>query len=194
MDDKERNQFVDDLLEASLARYGTASPRPGLEGRVLANVAVARERRSWSAWMGWLAAGAIASIIAVGVFNLMHGRRNPSPPQSVAMVKTTPSSLTIGHRPIAVPPERVRELQPASKRRAPHVNLELAGEGKNLPVFPSPSPMTEQEKLLALYVRTTPAEVLSSASTDSTQIPELEIKPLEIAPLDTDETEPKSNQ
>ena len=74
------------------------------------------------------------------------------------------------------------------------MNLVLARVENRFPVFPSPSPITEQEKLLAQYVHTTPAEVLSATSTDSAQIQDLEIKPLEIAPLDTDGTEPEINQ
>ena len=194
MDDKEHNQFVDDLLDASLARYSRVSPRTGLEGRVLAQVTAAREHRAWFTWAGKLAAGALAAIIAVGVFNLMHWRRNPSPPPSIAIVKTSPPTPTIRHGPITMPPGRARALLPASKRRPPQVNLVLARVENRFPVFPSPSPITEQEKLLAQYVHTTPAEVLSATSTDSAQIQDLEIKPLEIAPLDTDGTEPEINQ
>ena len=97
------------------------------------------------------------------------------------------------HGPIDIPRERTGEPLPASKTRSPRVNLILAREENRLPMFPSPTPMTEREKLLAQYVATTSVEVLSAASTDSTLIPELEIRPLEIAPLDTDETKPKDN-
>jgi hypothetical protein len=193
MDDKERNQFVDSLLDASLARYSTVAPRPGIEGRVLANVGARQERRSWFAWAGRLAAWAFTIFIAVGVLKLLQVRRSPSPPLSVAKVKTAPPTPPAAHDPIAVPRERARALLPASKRRAPQANIVLAHAENKLPMFPSPGPMTDQEKLLAQYVRTTPAEVLLAASTESAQIPELEMKPLEIAPLDTDGTEPELN-
>jgi hypothetical protein len=191
MDDKERNQFVDSLLGASLARYSRVAPQPGLEGRILANVAAAQERRTWSAWVGWLAAGAAAAMIIVGVFNLAHRPAIPAPPKSAELVK---GPQVKGPGLVAVRPERARAHLPASKRRARQVNLVLAREENRLPMFPSPGTMTEQERLLAQYVHTTPAEVLSAASTEIALIPDLEIKPLEIAPLDTDETEPKINQ
>jgi len=193
MDDKERNQFVDDLVEASLARYSSVPPRLGLEGRVLAHVAAARERRPWFTWAGRLAAGALAAIIAVGVFNLMHGRRNPSLPPSIAIVKTSPPTPTTGHGPITLPPGRGRAILPASKRPAPQVNIVLARVENKLSVFPSPSPITEQEKLLAQYVRTTPPGALSALATDGTDIQEVKIKEVEITPLDVEqnETQPK---
>ena len=161
---------------------------------MLANVTAAREHRSWFTWGGRLAAGALAAIIAVGVFNLTHWRRSPSPPPSIAMVKTAPPTPTLAHGTNALPRERTRVLLSASKKRAPRVNSVLAREENRLPTFPSPGAMTEQEKLLAQYVHTTTAEVLSAASTENAIIPDLEIKPLEIAPLDTDGTEPEINQ
>lgn len=193
MDEKERSQFVDELLEASLSRYCSVAPRPGLEGRVLANARAAHERRAWFVWAGWLAAGAAAVMIAVGVLKFARRQSVPTPTKSAGAI-TSAKVPDLGSGVTIVPKKQSLTLLRASKRRAWQTNSVLAREENRLPVFPSPSPMTEQEKLLAQYVRTTPAEVLLATSTDSALIPDMEIKPLEIAPLNIDETEPKINQ
>jgi hypothetical protein len=44
--------------------------------------------------------------------------------------------------------------------------------------------MTEQERLLVQYVRTTPAEALSAAASEGNDIQELTITEIAITPLD----------
>jgi len=191
MNDKNHDQFLDDLLDAGLARYGSATPRPGLEARVLANLRAERERRSWLVWAGWLATGAVAALIVVGVFNLTRRPTRPVPPPSVATRQTAPPTVA------AVPPAEgageSRPIRPVSGKRIPRTFIYTMRQEVRLDVFPSPQPLTEQEKLLVQYVRQTPAEALAATPTESTLIPELEIKPLEIAPLDTEVVEIKTN-
>jgi len=192
MDDKERTQFVDDLLEASLARYSSVTSRPGLEGRVLANAKAAQARRSVFVWAGWLAAGATAALIVFGVFSLTRRGTIPAPPKTVEVVK--PGVGTgLRHVPVTGPPiQQAHVLRKPQLQRPPQATS-LARAEVRLPVFPSPSPITEQEKLLAQHVHITPTDVSSAPSTDGTVIPELEFKPLNIAPLDAEETESKIN-
>jgi len=191
MDDKNHNQFVDDLLDAGLERYGSVTPRPGLEGRILANVRAERERRSWFVWAGWLAAGAVAALIVVGVFNLTHRPTRPAPPPSVATGQTAPQ--TVASAPPVEPTRESRFTRPVSGQRIPRTFIYTMRHETRLDVFPSPQPPTEQEKLLVQYVRRTPAEALAAAPAESTLIPDLEVKPLDIAPLNTEETETKTN-
>ena len=194
MDDKERNQFVDDLLDASLARYSSVTPRPGLEGRILANARAAQARRSLLVWAGWLAAGAAAALIVFGVFSFTHRVTSPAPPIKVDVVKPR-VGLGLRKNPVTVPPIRQAHTPRRSAvQRARPVSPIVARAGVRLPMFPSPSPMTAQERLLVEYVRTTPAEVLTATPTENALISALEIKPLKIAPLETDETESKINQ
>jgi hypothetical protein len=190
MDEENRSQFVDDLLDASLSRYSSVTPRPGLEGRVLANARAAQERRARFIWAGWLAVGAAAVMITVGVLNFTHRQATPTTPKSAEVVKTLHMIVPGPH---TVAPERVRTSPPTSKRRTSKPNLASASEESRLPVFPSPSPMTEEEKLLAQYVRTTPAEALSAPASESNDIQELNIEEIAITPLDAeqDETQPK---
>jgi hypothetical protein len=51
MHDDKRDQFVDELLEASLKQYGGEEPRSGLETRILASLRT-RERAVQRRWLG----------------------------------------------------------------------------------------------------------------------------------------------
>lgn len=190
MDDKERSQFVDDLLEASLSRYSSVRPRPGLEERVLAHSRAAQDRRARLLWAGCLVVGAAAAMITVGVLNFNHRQAIPTTPKSGEVGKTLPA---IPHRLIAAPPARARLPLAASTRQTRQANPTSATLESRLPMFPSPSPMTDQEKLLVQYVHTTPAEVLSATPSESEDIQELKIEEIAIIPLDAEQnvTQPK---
>jgi len=192
MEDKNHNQFVDELLDAGLARYSNVTPRPGLEGRILANARAAQEQSPWFVWTSWLASGAVAAAIVVGVLALTHLRTPPPPP--VAAIKR--EGMVTGPRAEAGPakPNLARQRTPALL--AQHVarpKTEPAAAEPRLAQFPSPRPLSDQEKLLIEYVRHTSAGILSASATEDTDIPELEIKELEIAPLDAGTTETQPN-
>jgi hypothetical protein len=194
MDDKERSQFVDDLLEASLARYSSVAPRPGLEGRVLANVRARQSRRSWLVWTEWLAVGAAAAVLAVGVFNFAHRLTNPAPPKSVEVSKTGSTSI-IGTGSVAVSPSQRRHasLRPFVQR-ATRVPSRRTPDDPRMAVFPSPQPPTSEEKLMSQYVRAAPAQALLASSTETTKIQEIQIEELEISPLADELADSKNNK
>lgn len=191
MEKQSHNQFIEELLDAGLARYSNVTPRPGLEERLLATARSEQERRSWFVWAGWLAAGAVAALIVVGVFNVTHRPTRPAPPPPVATGQTAPQ--TVASVPPVAPAGESRPSRRVALERVPRTATQTARQETRLEVFPSPQPLTDEEKLLVQYVRQTPAEVLSASSTDSAPIPDLEMKPLDIAPLDTEETETKTN-
>ncbi|MGD0697777.1 MAG: hypothetical protein ABSB82_23425 [Terriglobia bacterium] len=188
---EKQDQFVDELLDAGLARYGNVTPRPGLEGRILANVHAEQGGRAWFAWAGGLASGAVAAAVILGVLELPHLRIPPPPP--VPFVQRGAATNVLA--PV---------VSPAQPTHVPHGTLTpahpvagvtartLAPE-PHLAQFPSPQPLTDQERLLIEYVRHTPAEILSARATESTVIPELEIKELEITPLETEQAESQPN-
>lgn len=194
MDNNNQNQFVDDLLDAGLTRYSNVAPRPGLEGRIVANAHAAEDRRSWFVWAGRLAFGGLAAILVVGVVTLMR-LRVPPPPR---VPSAAASALQSVPRPLPAPSMRSpralhrrplllahRPVLPASKP---------AVREARMPQFPSPQPPTEQERLLAQYVRITPAEALSASRSDDTEIEAIQIKELNIAPLENDGSETNNNQ
>ena len=68
-DDRDRERLAGSWLEASLKQYGEAEPRPGLEGRVWANLRAEREpgpdgRWSWAPGLGVL----LAVMVGGGIF------------------------------------------------------------------------------------------------------------------------------
>jgi len=73
--DNKPDQFVDELLDASLKRYGAGDPRAGLEMRLLAGVrgrqGAARRRRL--VWALAVCAGMLAAVVF-----LLHSARVPS--------------------------------------------------------------------------------------------------------------------
>ena len=176
--DNQRDTFLDQLLDASLARYAQVEPRPGLEERLLAGVRAEPSRPLWWRW-AWLpaTAGAVA-LIVVGALVLSE-RREPTPPASrVARTAEAPTAVA--------PSPAVKETVPgAPAKTTPRATRPTPASLAALPrrqEFPSPSPLSEQEQLLLRYVQQTPKEeVLTAAARDPLQ--PLAIEPLVIPPL-----------
>jgi hypothetical protein len=192
MDEEKRDQFVNDLLEESLSHYGRMTPRPGLEGRVLANARAARERRTLFVWAGWLVAGAAATMIAVGVLKFGHRRSIPAPTIPAGAV-TTAKGPVVGPGPAIVPKTQPRAAVRVFPRPVQRAAAERVVDTPHLTVFPSPAPETAQEKLMAQYVRETPPSVLAAIPADSPELQDLKIKKLEIPPLTGDANDTKNN-
>jgi hypothetical protein len=168
MNKDEQEKRAEQLLEAALKRYADAEPRPGLETRLLATIAAERpereQNRGWRAWWTWAAVAAVALIaIAITVAVTRESKQpltrviaqrapvqqrpapsvTPSDQQQVAAVKVptkgTPRAPRITTAPVLVAHSSGRSA-PAPKR----------------PQFPTPEPLTEQERLLLAYARATP--------------------------------------
>jgi hypothetical protein len=182
MDDKEK-RFVNDLLEASLRKFAGVEPRSGLENRILAGVRArqqdARRRTVW-AW-----AAAMACVVAiVGFVALRGGHRQPAPQPVIAKYPTS------NHAPIVattVPPMNFPRPQ-----RTQHHPQPRAVDWRPQQ-FPTPRPLSEQEKLLLLYVQALNDSVKPSAPNVQHDpkvelaIPPLSISAIKIDPLDPNE-------
>lgn len=177
MDDKDK-KFVDALLQASLRNYAAEAPRPGLEGRILAGVRArqhpARRRAVWS----W--AAAIAGATAIVALAVVHaGRRQSSP-----LPLRTGSGA---HVSAPVPAMAAPQVQVAASRPAPHIVPRRATRPWTDPrpqQFPTPRPLSEQEKLLVVYAQSLEGSSAAPAA-DSNQDAEqkLEVPPLTIAAI-----------
>jgi len=163
--EKDRKTQIDDMLDSLLANYSSAEPRPGLETRILANLREAEEKKASQGWWDfkWIWAGTVAAAIIVVVV-LISGRHRVEPPTHV-MVKTRP----------AVPQPEIQPQAPGARnetvrirpRKAlaptrPH-NAALALNERPA-VFPTPTPLSEQEKLLLSYLAGTPREEIIAES------------------------------
>ena len=170
MDPGDGEREVEQWLDAALGQYGKVEPRTGLESRVLANLQSDRTRiatrRRW-----WWAAGAVpvaAAIVAAVWFG--KGSIPMIPPRTIETSTVTRRDNAGVSRP-SIHPSQVdrRPQEPPPPRRAKRPNRDFAPvKAPKLEQFPSPSPMNEQEKMLARYVQEFPqrAALVARAQTE----------------------------
>lgn len=163
--EKDKQMQIDDMLDSLLANYSSAEPRPGLETRILANLRDAESREASRGWWGfkWLLAGAaLAAAIVAGVI-LLGGHNKEKAP---AVVHELPGpARPQPAQPQQKPPEKApvvaRKHREHSSRRAATVtaaqNSGLKPEARPAN-FPTPFPLSEQERLMLAYLRNTPHE------------------------------------
>ena len=196
MEDRDQ-RFADELLDAALRRYASIEAQPGLEGRVLAGVrgrqASNRRRTAW-AWAGGLAAA--AAIVIVLVVTLPRQRRVPSVGAAVTQLAPIVSSRVtdVDAQPAHKQTRTWRSRLSKGRLTGLHNNPALAGAASTRPAqFPTPRPLSEQEKLLLAY-----AQALRGSGATSTpradqnpegelKIPKLSITAIEILPLSPSE-------
>ena len=174
--DKQMQAQIDDMLDSLLANYSSVEPRPGLETRILANLTLANPRdaegREAGGWWGfkWLWAGAaVAAAIIVGAV-LMSGRRHVAPPPSNTVVQTVQPAVQqpiIQQPQVQQPPVQSSVRGAAGLERVIHRHKTLApGPQQNATLawsqrpasFPTPFPLSEQERLMLAYLNNTPHE------------------------------------
>jgi len=170
--DKQMQIQMDEILDSLLANYSSAEPRPGLETRILANLILASPRdaegreASHGWWtLKWLWAGAVlAAMIVAGL--LVRVKRHVAPPSNT-MVQTRqpvpqqPAVKSSLPSIVGAPPaihHRHKTLTPGLQQ-----NVTLAWSQRP-PVFPTPTPLSEQERLLLSYYSRTPREEVIAQS------------------------------
>ncbi|MBI3475511.1 MAG: hypothetical protein HY010_07245 [Acidobacteria bacterium] len=156
MDPMDRDREVEQWLDVALRAYGKVESRTGLESRVLANLQAEKRRlavRRW--WWTWGTAAAAVTILAT-LWIEVHNRRSV-PNQVAGSATTQPTDDAALHQP--APPRSLNTGQAQVPSRAARPRKQAVavrtGEPK-LDQFPSPVPLTDQEKLLAQYVREFP--------------------------------------
>jgi hypothetical protein len=172
--DKSRSyDALDRELDAALAQYGAVEPRAGLERRVLTNLQAEREKIASRSWWRWPATAALAAAVTIAVGGSLMWRSAKTPP--VVSRDRPPTSVESGGQggPILAgdarnsPPlisSARRNQTNRDRRRQPTV-----AAGPKLEQFPSPQPMSEQEKILAIYVAQYPehAALIAEARTEA---------------------------
>lgn len=163
---KDKQIQIDDMLDSMLANYSSAEPRPGLETRILANLREAEEKKAPQGWWDfkWLWAGAVAAAIIVAVV-LIGGRHRATPPTNTVVETRQPAPQPEIH-PHA--PTVRRETAKIHRRKPSTVpaiqqNATLALNQRPA-VFPTPTPLSEQEQLLLRYYASTPREEVIAQS------------------------------
>ena len=165
MADHKKDQQIDEMLDSLLNNYSAVQPRPGLETRMLAHVhdaaGDAKPSQSWGFKWGWMAAAALAGIVGIAVLVGLH--RKSAPPTVVHMTQP------------AAPQPHQQSVQPqkiitGAANHPPKKHVALTAQNVNLPiyqrpnVFPTPEPLSKEEKLLVRYVTRTPREELMAQS------------------------------
>jgi hypothetical protein len=165
MADQEKDKRMDEMLDSLLANYSSAEPRQGLETRILANLRESASSEASHGWWNfkWLWTGVVAAAIIIAA--VLIGKRQHVTPLTNVLVKTTQP----------VPQPKIRPSVPASGGKIAHIlrrvrsaptlqkNATLALSQRPA-VFPTPTPLSEQEKLLLSYLAGTPREEVIAQS------------------------------
>ncbi len=190
MDDRERHQFADDLLDAAPARHRSVEPRPGLEERVLTRLRSEQPPASWLGWTWRLAVGVAGFAIVLATAH--WARRTVFAPGTPARGSRILLSETSKSAASASPllPDATKRVAPltawrATPRTVRQATLPRGGAEPRQGTFPSPAPLSEQERLLMSYARLSPSADSLTFHAGDREIEEIQIKPLEIAPLET---------
>jgi hypothetical protein len=142
----------DDQIDVALAKYAAVEPRTGLEERILAHLRSPGKTSPGMAWWPW--AGVVAAAILIATLWLwkLEG------PRDERMVRHQPS-LQQGTQPqVAAHPAPPKTEQPGVRASVRRSRRHIAGETPEIAVepklgqFPSPQPLTPEEKMLLEYV------------------------------------------
>ena len=148
-------------LDAALAKYAAIEPRAGIEQRILANLRAEHKRSSVRSWWGWPAMGGLSVAVVVVALLLASEFWNPAP--NLTAHQSPTAAFPAEHKTIAGvgslrgAASPATELGTASGQRRPrgahlHSREAESAVGPKLDVFPSPQPLSEQEKMLVAYV------------------------------------------
>jgi hypothetical protein len=173
------NDRLDRELDAALAKYAAVEPRAGLEERVLASLRAEREHAAVRVWWRWPALGLAAAVLVVAAISLMgklgmgrpgmgrSGRSTPAitahrPPTTGQGAKQPGTRIATNDVGIPIRPA----LPTVPKRPARHSARPpqaIVANGPRLDHFPSPRPLSDEEKLLVRYVREFPQDAVMIA-------------------------------
>jgi hypothetical protein len=153
---------LDRILDAALAKYATAEPREGLDSRVLAALRVERARLPNRAWWRWGVMALTGAIVIVAITFAWRSGERPHPLVADHLPIRTPSVEQPGPRAAAktgannVHPQASSPAIRQATHRARHQIVEPADP--KLDQFPSRQQLSDQELALARYVSEFPQE------------------------------------
>lgn len=157
------NENLDRLLDSLLSNYSRENPRPGLETRIRASLEAAAVRKPrWFLNWKWAGAAVTAAIAAALMLYFGHSPAGPIPSrQELVQKQLVPQPATTVKDHTTRPAARAAAHHQLSKSKV----LQIADDRPD--VFPTPTPLSEQEKLLLRYMATTPRqEIVAQARPD----------------------------
>ncbi len=177
-----RNDEFNEILDEALSEYRGAEPLSGFEDRVLLRLRDRRRHRE--AWLTWSFAAALAiALVAaiVGILPRKYGQQQVK--QQSSLHGRTPS---MAERIASEPPKHTANL-PRKVHREWHAVVTVnpnavAAVRRTLVVreqFPSPAPLSCEERVFLRLARTDPQALQPLPKRDA----EIAIAPIEIKPL-----------
>jgi hypothetical protein len=171
---KKQQDELDNALDAALAKYAAVEPRAGLEDRILANLRADWSRVPDRAWWRWSVAGALAAIVVVALALAWRSGKpsrpvvaNHSPATTQASKEQATLAVSSGdanERPLYTSNSTIRRTTNPVRRETVVAASPKLGQPKldqpKLDQFPSPQPLSEQEKILQSYVAEYPEKAV----------------------------------
>lgn len=180
MTDMRHARFIEELLDAALARYRPEEARAGLEGRILAWLRSAPAEAPAPVpvlrWNWWSAAAVLASLLlAAGLLHMVFTPVPESTPEAPSIAQTAAPAAA------AAPAEELasEEIAPTPAPRPVRVAAAIPRRAR----FPSPAPLSEQERLLLRFAQNAPPEVLQGRFPQRPVIKELQVPEIIIPAL-----------
>jgi len=174
------NGPLDRELDAALGKYAAVEPRAGLEERILANLRTEQEKTAAGVWWRWSAVAVVLAMIVVTI-GLTWRTTKPAHPITANRIPSSRQAPAEPAKQVAfnnvqssVPAKATKLTRNVSRHRTP-VPMVAVDEPK-LDQFPSPRPLSEQEKMALEYVEKSPEEaaLVAQAQSNLEQRQELE--------------------
>lgn len=155
MEDKDQiRKSISHDLDAALAKYAAVEPRSGLEERILAGLRAEPAKIPSRALWQWGTAVAVVALLAVAA--VLVGKSREAQHEMVQHRPATPErALPSSAQVVSSRQDDAHLARPLPARTKAGNPPRRAIETAALPMldqFPSPQPLSEQEKILANYV------------------------------------------
>ncbi len=164
----------DRMIDAALGTYADSSADANLADRVLSRLANEPAPQPRLRWLPWTAVALPAGVCLLWLIHFGPGitRRHVAPPIQSARLR---HPAAISTRPYPHPAPGVETAQQIN-RATPHPHPAAVATAQQplpkLDVFPTPTPLTRQERALAMYVAHTPqAAQQALARSEQEQVP-----------------------
>ncbi len=166
------NDRLDQWLDSALSEYGEAEPRAGLEKRVMANLALrttdANGPRRWWALATSAAVVGVAMLLWLGELHHRKFAANVIGSEHSGREKRGAGNAASEVKQAAAEPSKYRRIRQRS------VNALRSAEIPKVSQFPSPRPLSEQEKLLVRYVNESPSDAVLIAKEQAARLREIQ--------------------